>query len=476
MASGQDGSDQKFKHNYVTINPGKLNDNYKVDKSMLGEGSYGQVFTGVHSDTKAKRAIKSIDTSKIADRKRFDEEVAIQANLDHPNIVKLFEVFKDAKRMYLVMELCTGGELFDRIVEEAEKHEGQAFNERGAAEYMKQILGAMRYLHSNSYVHRDIKPENFLLQHPGADAEIKVIDFGLAKKFKPGSSDPMKTKAGTPYYVAPQVLMGSYDEKCDIWSCGVIAYILLCGYPPFYGDTDPEILRSVKSGKFDFPSPDWDDITREGKDIITQMLKLDPAKRPSAEQLVDHRWLKDHTDKPTGTVAKDLGNNLRAFTCVGKMKKVALTVIANQMNEKDIEDLRATFKMLDKNGDGTLTFRELEDVMKEHKVKLPEDLVQNLAKLDTDGSGSIDYTEFIAATMTNRQYMKKEVVWAAFRTFDKDGDGQITKAELRDMLKDSGNSSTLENMVNEMIKEADLDGDGCISFDEFNKMMEKKDS
>jgi len=120
MASGQDGSDQKFKHNYVTINPGKLNDNYKVDKSMLGEGSYGQVFTGVHSDTKAKRAIKSIDTSKIADRKRFDEEVAIQANLDHPNIVKLYEVFKDAKRMYLVMELCTGGELFDRIVEEAE--------------------------------------------------------------------------------------------------------------------------------------------------------------------------------------------------------------------------------------------------------------------------------------------------------------------------------------------------------------------
>merc|ERR1719284_1866395 len=143
---------------------------------------------------------------------------------------------------------------------------------------MTQIMGAINYMHDNGYVHRDIKPENFLMQNKTKEAEIKVIDFGLAKDNSDGKE--MTTKAGTPYYVAPQVLAGKYDEKCDIWSCGVIAYILLCGYPPFFGDTDPEILKRVKVGKFDFPSPDWDDISKDGKDFITQMLTRDAAKRP----------------------------------------------------------------------------------------------------------------------------------------------------------------------------------------------------
>merc|ERR1719291_1124996 len=143
---------------------------------------------------------------------------------------------------------------------------------------MRQIMRAIHYLHKNNFVHRDIKPENFLLQHDGGDAEIKVIDFGLAKTYEVGSDDRMRTKAGTPYYVAPQVLAGSYDEKCDIWSCGVIAYILLCGYPPFYGDQDKDILKMVKKGEFEFPSPDWDDRSPESKDLITKMLTMDPAK------------------------------------------------------------------------------------------------------------------------------------------------------------------------------------------------------
>merc|ERR1719506_2760457 len=171
------------------------------------------------------------------------------------------------------MELCTGGELFDRIVEEAEKHadegkEGIAFDEKGAATYMQQILGAMRYLHDNNFVHRDIKPENFLLQNKSRDSPLKVIDFGLAKRFESGKD--MTTKAGTPYYVAPQVLAGKYNEKCDIWSCGVIAYILLCGYPPFYGDRDSDILKMVKKGEFDFD--DWHSTSEQAKDIIKRML------------------------------------------------------------------------------------------------------------------------------------------------------------------------------------------------------------
>lgn len=480
-----------FKHVFTATNPGNIDEYYRMDRKVLGEGSYGQVVKGEDRATKVLRAIKAIDISKISDTRRFEEEVAIQQNLDHPNIVKLYEVFKDAKRMYLVMELCTGGELFDRIVSEAEKHadagaEGQAFDERGAATYMQQILGAMRYLHDHDYVHRDIKPENFLLSNATSEAAIKVIDFGLAKNFKIGVSPPMKTKAGTPYYVAPQVLTGAYDEKCDIWSCGVICYILLCGYPPFYGDRDDDILRRVKKGEFDFPSPDWDIITKHGKELIKSMLTLDPKKRPSAESLLEHPWLKEHADKPVGSIAKDLGNKLRSFNGVSKLKKIALSMIAQQLNEKDIEDLKNTFSLLDENRDGTLTLLEITEGMKKHAVNMPPDIAETLKSLDTDGSGVIDYTEFIAATMTTKQYLKKEVVWAAFRTFDKDGDGKITKAELKSILTggdskageqmDASMVAGLDQTIDQIISECDTDGDGAISFAEFEAMMEKPSS
>jgi calcium-dependent protein kinase len=382
--------------------------------------------------------------------------------------VKLFEVFRDAKRIYLVMEMCTGGELFDRIVEEAEKHdEGHAFDERGAANYMQQILGAMRYLHENNYVHRDIKPENFLLANKERDAEIKVIDFGLAKKFIKGTDALMKTKAGTPYYVAPQVLQGKYDEKCDIWSCGVIAYILLCGYPPFYGDADDEILRRVKKGAFDFPSPDWDDISKSGKAIIKEMLTKDPEKRPSAAGLLDHSWLKKNADEPKGTVPKSLGKNLKTFTGGSKLKKVALTVIASQIKESEIQELKSAFALLDKNKDGTLTIAEMGEAFK--KLGIDGDQ-ESLKKLDTDGSGNIDYTEFIAAALDKSKYMQEEVLWTAFRTFDDDGDGTITKAELNQLL----GGKLKDDEFTKFIQENDLDGDGVITFDEFQAMMEKQ--
>mmetsp|Transcript_168031 Transcript_168031/g.297702 ORF Transcript_168031/g.297702 Transcript_168031/m.297702 type:complete len:499 (+) Transcript_168031:99-1595(+) len=465
-----------FKHVFTHTNPGRIDDYYDMDRKLLGEGSYGQVVKAKDKNTNVQRAIKAIDTSKISDAKRFEDEVAIQQMLDHPNIVKLFEVFKDAKRVYLVMELCTGGELFDRILEEAERHgvEGQAFDERGAANYMQQILGAMRYLHDNCFVHRDIKPENFLLQNRTRESPIKVIDFGLAKRFDKTKDPPMKTKAGTPYYVAPQVLMGSYDEKCDIWSCGVIAYILLCGYPPFYGDKDEDILRRVRRGDFEFPSPDWDEISAPGKDIIEKMLTMVPEDRPTAGEILEHRWLREHADKPTGGIAKNLGDKLRVFRGVSKLKKVALTLIAQQLNEKDIEELKQTFQILDKNRDGTLTAQEIKEGMRQHKVSLPEDLEESLRLIDTDGSGVIDYTEFIAATMSTKQYLKEEVVWSAFRTFDKDGDGKITRAELMSILKDDAlTQEQLEGQIDQMMKEVDLNNDGSISYHEFLTMMQK---
>jgi calcium-dependent protein kinase len=278
----------------------------------------------------------------------------------------------------------------------------------------------------------------------------------------------MKTKAGTPFYVAPQVLKGSYTHKCDVWSCGVIVYILLCGYPPFYGDTDDQILRAVKAGRYDLPSPDWDHVSKQCKDLIARMLTFQEDKRPGAEEAMEDPWFSasiTSADKP-GTVVPDLSNRLKSFTTNAKLKKVALTVIAQNLKDSELEQLRETFATLDENNNGMLSPAEIKAGMMKHQANIPGDLDEILGALDTDRSGNIDYTEFMAATLAQSQYLKKDVLWAAFRKFDLDGDGSISRAEVATLLKED--EGDLDKSI---FATADLDGDGQINFQEFCEMM-----
>jgi len=172
------------------------------------------------------------------------QEVNIMRSLDHPNIVKIYDFYEDSSTFKIVMEYCSGGELFEKI--KSKKN----FTEQIAAVYMKQILSAIMYLHEHKIVHRDIKAENMLFLNQEEDAMIKIIDFGVSTKFN--GKKKLKEKLGTAYYIAPEVLLENYDNKCDVWSCGILLYIMLCGYPPFNGDDDSEILESVKVGEFEF--------------------------------------------------------------------------------------------------------------------------------------------------------------------------------------------------------------------------------
>jgi len=456
----------------VVFHKNAISEIYEIDdEEALGEGSFGKVSKATHKALACDRAIKAVAKKKV-ERSELESEIAIMKLMDHPNVVKLYEVFEDYVHIYLVMEICSGGELLERIVEE------DCFSERQAAGVMQQVMGGLHYMHRRCICHRDIKAENFLLCVPGKrwcpveKCIIKIIDFGVAKRFASGQK--MYTSVGTPFYVAPQVLHGEYTESCDLWSCGILTYILLCGYPPFWGDMNTELLPRIKAGEFTFPESEWNVVSDDAKDIVCGLICMDPSARLTAEQSMNHTWIKNMApkalDRPlqAGTL-----QNMKAFRGQNNLKKAALHVIAKRLKEDEIQQLQEMFKSLDQDRDGTITMQELKDgIDKLHVAGLPENMKELMMEMDVDGSGSIDYTEFLAATLDQKQYQQEKVCWAAFTVFDSDGSGTICRAELEQVLASGQLEEVMGSQaVERVMKECDADNDGLIDFDEFMKMM-----
>jgi len=300
---------------------------------------------------------------------------------------------------------------------------------------------------------------------------LKIIDFGLACKFD--KDQVLTTKAGTPYYVAPQVLAGKYDQSSDLWSLGVIMYVVLCGYPPFYGETDADVLTKVRLGNFTFNAADWKNISEDAKNLIRMLLKINPRDRYTAEQALNHIWVKNKAPKAQNVALQgSLVDNLRGFRSQNRLKKAALHVIASQLGESQIKGLRDIFMAIDANGDGLLTVNEMKEGLNKAGLKeIPPDLQQIMEEVDSDGSGVIDYTEFLAATLDKKTYMAEDVCWQAFRVFDRNGDGKIDKNEIANVLNDGDVQNAAAKDMAEIIKEIDKNGDGEIDFQEFMAMM-----
>jgi len=464
----------------------KISDFYNMDKKKLGEGSYGSVYKAVNKSTQNTVAVKSIQKSGIEKSKnkeeakrqleKFKQEIDLMKMMDHPNIIKLYESFEDKACIYLVMEMCTGGELFDAI-----QNSGN-FDEKEAASVMQHIFRAIYYMHENHVCHRDLKPENFLFVSPITKKNsidqslLKIIDFGLACTFK--KDQVLTTKAGTPYYVAPQVLAGKYCQLSDIWSCGVIMFVILCGYPPFWGDTDAEVLQKVRLGNFNFKANDWKNISEDAKNLVKVCLKMNPKERCSAQAALEHVWIHEKAPRAENIDirAGGLMDNLKGFRSGNKLKKAAMHVIASQLGEKDIKALRDVFMTLDSDGDGQLTVSEMREGLANAGLKeIPADLQQIMEEVDSDGSGVIDYTEFLAASLDKKQYNDENVCWAAFRVFDRDGNGVISKEELSQVLGDGDVKNLAMRDMAAMMAEIDTNGDGEIDFKEFMKMMRGTD-
>lgn len=444
----------------------RLRDHYLIGKK-LGQGQFGTTYLVTHKPTSAKYACKSIPKRKLLCPEDYEDvwrEIQIMHHLsEHPNVVLIKDTYEDSVFVHLVMELCAGGELFDRIVKKGH------YSEKEAVKLIKVIVGVVQTCHSLGVMHRDLKPENFLFDSPEEDAQLKATDFGLSVFYKPGET--FCDVVGSPYYVAPEVLCKRYGPEVDVWSAGVILYILLSGVPPFWAETESGIFRQILKGKLDFESEPWPNISDDAKDLLRKMLERDPRNRITAYEVLCHPWIIDDNvalDKPLDSAVL---SRLKHFSAMNKLKKMALRVIAERLSEEEIGGLKELFKMIDTDSSGTITFEELKEGLRRVGSQLMEPEIKALMEAaDIDNSGTIDYGEFVAATLHLNKIEKEENMVAAFSFFDKDGSGYITVDELQLACKEFGLG---EVHLDEIVQEIDQDNDGRIDYSEFVAMMRK---
>jgi len=433
---------------------------------VLGKGQFGTTRLCEERSTGEKYACKSISKRKLLTKEDIEDvqrEVQILHHLGgHPNITQLKGAFEDRHNVHLVLELCSGGELFDRIVSRGH------YSEKDAAYMCRTIVKVIGHCHSLGVMHRDLKPENFLLASPAENSPLKGCDFGLSVFFRPNEN--FTDIVGSAYYVAPEVLRRKYGKEADIWSAGVILYILLCGVPPFWGDTEQQIFDSILKGRLDFTSDPWPRISNDAKDCVKLMLEQDPAKRATADQILQHPWMREHGTASSAPLDNIILKRMQGFSAMNKLKRQALMLIASNMAPEQLAGLKAIFEAIDKDNSGSITVDEMKQGLHEQGSVLDqEELDQLIDSLDADKNGTIDYSEFVAGTLSLSTLNKRENLLSAFEKFDTDNSGYLTVDELEAALR--GNGGDVSEDIKQIIRECDTDGDGRIDFEEFASMM-----
>ena len=452
---------------------------YKIIKKV-GSGTFGSVYKVKHLQTGYYRAMKVIKRDIVNyqdDNKVFLKEIEILSLLDHPNIVKIYEYYTDEINYYIMSELAKGGELYEQIY--LMKHYSEAYT----AVIMEQLFSAVTYMHSKGIVHRDLKPENILLEAKDPKQPfIKIIDFGTANFIN--DNENLKLKIGTPYYIAPEVLNRDYNKLCDVWSLGVIMFMLLCGYPPFDGNSDLEIMDKVLKGSYSVETKEWGNVSKEAKELINKLLTYNYKHRISADLAKKDPWIIKHRnmvlDNEDALLNKDIFkvhfDNLRKFSAKQKLQQSTIAFLVRQISNTNLtKDLRNIFRKLDKDNDGTLSFDEIkEGFLKYYGERIGEKEWQDIIqKLDQDGSNEIEYEEFIRCTINLEDILTEKNLKMAFNAYDTDGSGYLDIKEIKNALGLLENDNVSSELLKNILKSIDENGDGEISFEEFKDLMKK---
>ncbi|WVZ57479.1 hypothetical protein U9M48_007859 [Paspalum notatum var. saurae] len=432
---------------------------------QLGEGLFGTTYLCTEITTGCQYACKSILKTKFQNMQDIEDarrEIQIMHYLSgQKNIVNIKDAYEDEEAVHIVMELCEGGELYDRIKK-------GSYSERKAAELIRIIIGIIEKCHSLGVMHRDLKPENFLLQDKDDDLSIKVIDFGLSVFFKPG--EVFAEIVGSPYYIAPEVLQKRYGPEADVWTAGVILYVLLGGVPPFWADTKEGIYDKVWNGHFDSELDQWHRISDSAKDLIRKMLCPCPSERLKLHDVLKHPWICDNGAATHQTLDLTVRSHTNKLSAVNKLKKLALQVIAEPLSEEEIARLRGMFKAMDNRNRGAITFGELKEGLRRCSSVFKNIGISDLIDVDDyDNKININWEEFIAATVPLSKIEHKEHLMAAFTYFDKDGSGYITVDELQGASMERNMDDTF---LEDIILEVDQSNDGQTNYVEFVTMMQ----
>ena len=455
-------------------------EDYTVVKD-LGSGTYAEVKLVKHNINNSIRAMKIIPKKIKRGTNQTNEadvinEVYSLIKMDHPNIVKIFEFYNGKKEYFLVMEYCGGGELFDKIIK-------SKLTEIQCAYIMYQILSAINYCHNMKLIHRDLKPENILIKKDeDGFYRVKICDFGTSQTFKIG--DIQRKIVGSAYYIAPEVIQKKYNSKCDMWSCGVIMYVLLTKKAPFGGKTEVQIMQNVQVGKYktnllEIYSP-------YAADLISKLLERDIKKRINAETALNHPWfdvfkskeiLNDIQDKDT---IKRFVENLKNYQCNSIIQETALAFLVHNYPDLDeIVNACKLFGKVDLNENGRITVDDLNKGLCKllKKSNMEEDAKKIFENLDTGGTNYLEYEEFVRAAIDKKIFLTDEALKMAFSFFDKENKGIITFESILKIFKGcvkKDKDINLEEELKKIMKDIGVKNeDLSIDFESFSQLLSK---
>jgi calcium-dependent protein kinase len=446
---------------------------YKI-KNILGVGSFGRVFLAQNIYTLELIAMKEIPKTSedlLTDSEIMDE-IEILKNLDHPDIVRIMEFYNTESSYYIINEFCPGGELYDQI--------NNVFSETQIAVMFRQILSGLAYLHSNNIVHRDLKLENILIKEVEKSKEtnedlfvLKIIDFGTAKIFD--KNKHARAIVGSSYYIAPEVLNKKYSFECDLWSAGVILYMFIVGHAPFDGKSDREIMEKVKKGDYLKNEERWLNSSKEVRDLINKLLKYKPEERLTAFEALKHPWFKvSNSNMLYNNITKEevlkCVQNLLSYKINSKFQELVLAYIVHNLpRPKEAKCAIKLFKLANKNEDGKLLRNELKETLLNFvSEEFLSDYDEIFSLLDGDNNDYIDYEEFLRATLDRNLYINDSNLNLAFKFFDKENTGYITKEIIMSYFV--GNKIS-EELFSKIFDEIDINKTGRMNFVKFKDMM-----
>jgi len=443
---------------------------YDVYESC-GKGAFGECMLVTHKKSKTQRVAKRID---CANAKVPVEEIQFELNtlkeLDHPNIVKIFEWFEEDCSYLLVMQAARGGDLRQLLKKVISDQGKSGLEEPLTANIASQALRALAYVHETKHiVHRDIKPANMLLATPDFNnPKILLADFGVAELFDDNSSHNVR---GTVGYMSPEVFENKVGPRVDVWAMGIVVYELLCGERPIKADNPMAMFAKLRSTAISYKPLQDADASEAAVAFIQQLLQKKVEDRPLASQALEDGWLTQKADHFAlqGRQSRKAKQSVVSFTNASHFTKVAMNCIAAQMDTSKIEGLTAIFHKFDVDNDGKLSTEELAEGLKE--MQIDSDSIKEMVRaVDMDHNGTVEYSEFVAALLATQGKLVEEVIWHAFEVFDVNGDGQISLDELRSMMSEDGPLTAMlpdGKKIDEVLAEIDTSQDGAISFNEF---------